>query len=188
MVVLIFFVLIGTSAISQASLSGDTVIIGHYYPDLEDLLYPYNDTPIETVVDGGIEWSYDRHRWYSYDLYTVDVGAGSIDVDFLGNSGWSAVSGFNGLVVSDLDYEPGFVVDSVTLFTNVSGFGSDRVLMGDDWVGLNFSGLNFTAASYISAQISFSDVPVPSAAILFGFGFIGLTILRTMRRNHKQAV
>ena len=174
--------LCGLSA--QASLIGDQVEIQWYYPDTATPVAP-SFGPF-TVQAG----TADQQVETTQDIY-FNVEASSLHIEFDPANGpiaWlDAV--FNGPVFQDLDYlgAPGSVISAVSVASSVTGFSSDRVSFGDDFVAVNFAGLVHTGGQ-VDIDLTFA-VPEPSTLLLMGMGVAVLAGLRwRVRKSEKSAV
>ncbi|MFH1148430.1 MAG: VPLPA-CTERM sorting domain-containing protein [Pseudomonadota bacterium] len=175
-VVSLYFVFFGlhSAGVAYGSLIGDGVTLKHLCPAIP---FVFKSTVVAVQEGAGDRTNFEGHYW-------VDMEAGGILVDFVGNTAWINHP-FNGLEVGDLDYGPGRIVSSVEIDTNMSGWDSSRLSFGDDYVRFNWSNLSFNNDSYFNADLSFreSPVPLPAAFYLLGTGLIGLMGLRRLNRR-----
>lgn len=175
-VVCLFFVFFGLrlAGVAHGSLIGDDVTLKHVCPAIPFVL---KSTVIAVQEGAGDRTNFEGHYW-------VDMEAGGILVDFVGNTTWINHP-FNGLEVADLDYGSGKTVSSVEIDTNMSGWDPSRLSFGDDYVRFNWSNLSFKNDSYFNADLSFRErpVPLPAAFYLLGSGLIGLIGLRKLSRR-----
>ena len=173
--------------LADASLVGDTVTVDHLFPDGATSLNG-DGWPASVVVEAGTGDTATLYYGYPF-AYNVNVEANSILVDYsylTGVSGtWpdncfqfsceiGAVVTFNGLGVSNLNDSSGNPLQGVLVNTNMAGWDSSMLTFGADYVLFDWKGLSFDDTTYFNATLEFSPVPLPSAALLFGSGLIGL--------------
>ncbi len=117
-----------------------------------------------------------------FGVYDVDVEEASVIVDFLkpnqfGNPG---VFDYAGLVVSDLDFEPGYILLGVDVDTNMAGWDESRLMFSDDFAGFNWQGLSVDGDTNFTAFFDFgpNPIPIPPTLLLFVSGIAGFTLIR----------
>ncbi len=185
----------------NATLVGDTVTVGHYFPDSVTPLASATP-PASFIVQAGNADTYTFYNSYPFG-YRVNVEASSILVSFdylngaagtfpddcsnfsgfFCSTGTTPVS-FNGLGVSDLDDSSGNVLQSVLVDTNMAGWDSSRLSFGNDSVQFDWKGLSFDNSTYLNATLSFGAVaaPIPEpetyAMLLAGLGLFGFAARR----------
>jgi len=162
---------------AQASLIDDLVDVSHQSP-LFSIIDEASGGDTVTVEAGAKDDVITLH----FDVYQVDIEENSVIVDFLkpnqfGNPG---VFDYAGLVVSDLDFEPGYILIGVDVDTNMQGWDESRLMFGDDFVGFNWQGLTVDGDTNLTAFLEFgpSPIPIPPTLLLFATGIAGFTYFR----------
>ena len=189
---------------ANATLVGDAVTIGHYFPDGTTPLLGGTPPSVTTVVAGDAD-AYTFYNSYPFG-YKVNVEANSLLVDFsyviqpgdtatwpdsyqsCGFNGGvvecnTVLASFSGLGVSDLNDSTGNVLQGVLVDTNMAGWDLSRLSFGDDYVRFDWKGLSFQRDTYLNATMNFAAVPGPSTLLLLGTAMGGLV----MRRRSLQA-
>ena len=172
-------ILLGVTAIANATLVGDDVTAQHYFSSMSS---PYGNLATATVTDDAT----DVMLPHNGSWYTVDVNADSFYVDYVNSATWSSAS-FNGLFVDSLNDSSGNSLQSVSIVTNMNGWDISRLTFDADSVWLNWNGLSFNSDTYVDVSLDFGQqtVPEPSTMILFGTGLVGLIGYRRKRMNRK---
>jgi hypothetical protein len=162
---------------AQASLINDLVLVEHHFPDF--------GTPDElsgggevTVQDGTTE-IFGMH----FNVYDVDIEGSDLTVNFTTTNqfGIPGVFNFSGLVLSDLDFQPGYILLGVDVDTNMAGWDDEtRLMFGDDFAGFNWQGLSVNSNTYFTAIFDFgpNPIPIPATLLLFVSGIAGFTLIR----------
>jgi hypothetical protein len=162
--------------VAQASLIDDQVNVYHGSPlfSTPDAASGGDTVTVETGVNDIIT--------LHFGVYQVDIEESSVIVDFLkpnqfGNPG---VFDYSGLVLNDLDFEPGYILLSVDVDTNMNGWDESRLMFGDDYVGFNWQGLTVDGGVNFTALLDFgpSPIPIPPTLLLFATGIVGYTLFR----------
>jgi hypothetical protein len=161
---------------AQASLIDDLVDIEHHSPVFGT---------VDATSGGGqdiLVTSDIEVQGMHFGVYDVDVEEASVIVDFLkpnqfGNPG---VFDYAGLVVSDLDFEPGYILLGVDVDTNMAGWDESRLMFGDDFTGFNWQGLSVDGDTNFTAFFDFgpNPIPIPPTLLLFVSGIVGFTLIR----------
>ncbi len=161
---------------AQASLIDDLVDIEHHSPVFGT---------VDAASGGGqdiLVTSDIEVLGMHFGVYDVDVEEASVIVDFLkpnqfGNPG---VFDYAGLVVSDLDFEPGYILLGVDIDTDMAGWDASRLMFGDDFAGFNWQGLSVDGSTNFTAFFDFgpNPIPIPSTLLLFVSGIAGFTLIR----------
>jgi hypothetical protein len=161
---------------AQASLIDDLVDIEHHFPFF-GTVDAASGGGQEILVTSGIEV-----QGMHFGVYDVDVEEASVIVDFLkpnqfGNPG---VFDYSGLVVSDLDFEPGYILLGVDVDTDMAGWDESRLIFGDDFAGFNWQGLSVDGDTNFTAFFDFgpNPIPIPPTLLLFVSGIAGFTLIR----------
>jgi hypothetical protein len=164
------------SGFAQASLIDDQVDVYHRSPLLSILDEASGGDTV--TVETGANDAITLH----YGVYLVDIEESSVIVDFLrtnqfGNPG---VFDYAGLVLSDLDFEPGYMLLGVDVDTNMAGWDESRLMFGEDFVGFNWQGLAVDDGTNFTALLDFgpSPIPLPPTLLLFATGIAGFTFFR----------
>jgi hypothetical protein len=118
-----------------------------------------------------------------YGVYDVNVEADSVIVDFLKDNRFGDLDVFDwsGLVLSDLDFQPGYILLGVDVDTNMVGWDDEtRLMFGDDFAGFNWQGLSVNANTNFTAFFDFgpNPIPIPATLLLFVSGIVGFTLIR----------
>lgn len=163
-------VILLASVQAHASLIGDVVTVRHYFPTN---LSVHDDMGPVTVAAG----TSDSVTYFS-GVYTVNVEASSVLVDFNASASWTSAS-FNGLIVGDLDFSPLASVTGLTIDTNIAGWTNSRATFTGDSVSFNWNGLSVNSSSYFNAVIetdAIDAVPEPATMVIWsclcGLGFV----------------
>ena len=164
------------SGFAQASLIDDQVDVYHRSPFLT--IVDESSGGDTVTVKAGSEDAVALH----FDVYWVDIEESGVSVDFLrtnqfGNPG---VFDFTGLVISDLDFEPGYLLLGADVDTNMKGWDDSRLMLGEDFVGFNWQGLTVDSDTNFTAFFEFgpSPIPIPPSLLLFVTGIAGFTFFR----------
>lgn len=192
---------------SNATLVGDTVSLGHYFPDTAAPTSMF--TP--TVSTGGSDVS---NFYFSYPYgYSVNMEASSVLVDFSyvivdgetatwgdtttscswGPTGFSCIdvpASFNGLGITGLNDSSGGALQGVSVDTNMAGWNTSMLSFDTDKVFFDWKGLSYDNTTYFNAAFDFSGqvggaapVPEPSTLLLIGSGIAGLAAVRKFRKG-----
>jgi hypothetical protein len=109
-------------------------------------------------------------------LFDVDISDSNILIGF-DNASVLPVTGFFGLVFSDLDFGPGQVLGSLSFTSNIPGFGTPPTFalasmgISPPAVAINLSGLSIAAGSVVDIRL---NVPEPTSLALLVIGIVGL--------------
>lgn len=165
--------------IAHGTLIGDTVLIEHHWPGFDNI----SRRTTKKVVEGAYEWSYvvEEQNGHAVNLYTVDIEAHSIRIDFPIGYQWANWE-WNGLVVRNLAWigNP----NDWNIKTNLEDWDTFKHLYyGKDYVAFNFQDLGspvfYPADSYLELQMS---APFPvfkySTMLLVATGLVGLAGFR----------
>ena len=169
----------GLGGIAHGTLIGNTVLIEHHWPGFDNISH----RTTKKVVEGSCEWSYvvEEHNGQAVELYTLDIEAHSIRIDFPIGYQWADWE-WNGLVIRNLAWigNP----DDWKIKTNLEGWDTFKHLYyGKDYVAFNFQALGspsfYPADSYLELQMS---APFPvfkySSMLLIATGLVGLVGFR----------
>jgi hypothetical protein len=174
---IVLTIVFGSTGFGQASLIDDQVSMYHGSPLFST---PESTNGIVTVtVEAGAK---DDVTALHFDVYTVDIEESSVIVDFLklnqfGNPG---VFDYSGLVINDLDFEPGYILLGVDVDTNMKGWDDSRLIFGDDYVGFNWQGLMVDGGTNLTALLDFgpNPIPIPPTLLLFATGIACYSLFR----------
>ena len=158
---------------AQASLINSEVDIEHNFPRF-GTANTASGGGKDILVTTGIEVE-DMH----FGVYDVDVREESVYVDFL-KSDTFATSIYNGLVLSGLEFEEGYILLGIDIETNLTGWDDSRLTFGDDWAGFNWQGLGVDASKNFTALFDFgpNPIPIPTTLLLFATGMAGFFFIR----------
>ena len=161
------------SSFAQASLINSQVDIEHNFPRF-GTVNTASGGGQDILVTTGIEVE-DMH----FNVYDVDVREDSVFVDFL-KADTFATSIYNGLVLSGLDFEDGYILLGVDIDTNLTGWDDSRLTFGDDWAGFNWQGLGVDDSKNFTALFDFgpNPIPIPTTLLLFATGMAGFFFIR----------
>ncbi|WP_164557901.1 PEP-CTERM sorting domain-containing protein [Massilia atriviolacea] len=172
---LLLGVVLLADARADASLLGDTVDAGMYRTidtgrGVGRITGFGLDSPF--VVESG---SADR-KGYSV-AYTLDVDADRFAIDYRNSFAWGAGIVFR---LTDLDFSNGALLQSLTVDTNMVGYG---LTVGADYVEINWSGVSGTRDAYFNGQFVTSAVPEPgsTAMLALGLAVVGAGAARARR-------
>jgi len=172
MVVLIF------TGLTDASLVGDDVVIGHHGPTINDVAA--SDTATVATGNGDV---------VTLGTFSVDMEADSLTVAFNTNGVFFDIRPFNGLVVSDLDDDGGsdYILLNVVVDTDVADWNESRIILGDDFVAFNWQKLTFNTTTNFEAMLEFgpNPIPIPTTMVLFITGLVGFAAARKYRTTHS---
>jgi hypothetical protein len=167
---------------AQASLIDDFVDIEHHSPFFGTVDLASGGGEQILVTDISLPLNKPEVEGMHFGVYDVNVEEASVTVDFLklnqfGNPG---VFDYAGLVVSDLDFEPGYILLGVNITTNMGRWDNSRLMFGDDFVGFNWQGLTVTDNTNFTALFDFgpNPIPIPPTLLLFVSGIAGFTLIR----------
>ena len=171
------FVVLGGAKEGRSNLIGDEVYLTHYHPDLSSVFQEYT-----TDVEEGLG---DSVTFFNVG-YSVNIEASEVYIHSLNPQSmhWGSAS-FNGLVVSDIDYDDGFDLTGVSISTNLDGWSQSRLSYESDLVRFNWQDLTFNYNTYFNAYLSFQATPIPEPAtmLLFGTGLAGFAGARFRRKK-----
>jgi hypothetical protein len=173
-IIAIAFLLCSTG-LGQASLIGDLVDIEHHFPQFGTIDVGSGGGQ-DILVTSGIEV-----QGMHFGVYDVDVRDSSVDVDFVTlTQNTFGTSNYNGLVLSGLDFEDGYILLGVDVDTNMSGWTDSRLTFGDDFAGFNWQGLTVDGTTNFTALFDFgpNPIPIPPTLLLFVSGLAGFTLIR----------
>jgi hypothetical protein len=161
---------------AQASLIDDLVDIEHHFP-LFGTVDVSSGGGQDILVTSGTEV-----QGMHFGVYDVNVEADSVIVDFLKENqfGDPGVFDYNGLVLSDLDFEPDYILLGVDVDTNMAGWDESRLMFGDDFAGFNWQGLSVDGSTNFTAFFDFgpNPIPIPATLLLFVSGIAGFALIR----------
>ena len=182
-VVLVIFCSVG---VANSSLIGDGVLVQHLYPDLNTTNYL---TSVQNVVAGDSDIVSVLRPEDNRELYTVNLEADSVYINFsINNAVWNTAT-FNGLRLLSLEDDSGNPLQGVSVTTNMTGYmaqwDDSRITFGDEWnnwVAFNWNGLLISDTTFFNATFDFDVVPIPGAVWLLGSGLAGLVALRRIKK------
>ena len=165
------------SGFAQASLIDDQVDVYHRFPFFS---IPDEASGGDTVtVEAGTK---DDIITLHYGVYQVDIEESSVIVDFLKKNqfGDPGLFDFAGLVLTDLDFGPGYILLGVDVDTNMKGWDESRLTFGDDFVGFNWQGLSVDGDTNFTTLLDFGPIPmpIPPTLLLFATGIAGFVFFR----------
>ena len=170
----VFAVLI-FAGLSNASLIGDSVTIGHHGPTIDQVAL--SDTVTVEAGTGDI---------VTLGSFSVDMEADGFSVQFSTTDNFGVFT-FNGLVISDLNDDGGsdYILLDVSVTTDVADWDESRIIMGDDFAAFNWSGLSFDTTTNFEAMLEFgpNPIPLPASMILFLTGLVGFAAIRKKQRK-----
>ncbi len=140
------------AGMAKASLLNDEVEVEFHWPNFGTV---YVDGG-QHLVEAG---SADAFLFY-FDVFEVNLEASSVILDFQ-TSFSSGSYAFAGLVLSDLDYELGYILLGVDVDTNMAGWDDNRIIFGDDYVGFNWQSLEADSNTDFTAFFEFGPNPIP---------------------------
>lgn len=164
--------LFGNINTSNATLIGDTVVLEHYYNGTYLTAYGTNNV---VVTEGASDLV------SMYKVYTVDMEADAILVDFTYTGSWASGTS-NGLHITSFDWA-GSDITGFTVDTNFAGWDDSRLTYnGSDTLVFNWQGLAMTTDTYFNAGINSVSVPEASSLALLSLGLILLGFRKLKRR------
>ncbi len=172
-------VMLAGAAPALAGLSGSTIDVGYYYPDLSTLYAGATATPPTFVVGAGSESTVavEGPTWID-----VDFSDTTLTLDFttvLNSPTWNPAS-FNGLVFTGpaLATITGISLDPSSTF----GFNiANATLAGND-LRLNWAGVSYNDGQVLKLTFAFVPEPATWALLIAGFGMVGLAARRRRAR------
>lgn len=127
-------------------LTGADLQFAYYYPSFANPYYVHDE-----VVSDAIE---DTNHF----VFTLDVSANAIYVDFLYESSWNSDATQNGWLITDIGADDDDFV-SFTLDTNMVGLTMAHFTVSADSISVNWAGLAFTSDTYVN--LIFGPPPPP---------------------------
>jgi len=119
-------------------LTGADLQFAYYYPEFANPSYTYSHTEI---VSDAIEDA-------THPLFTLDVSANAISIDFLGSATWSGAAQ-NGWLITDIGADDDDF-GAFTLDTNMVGLTMANFTVSADSISVNWQGLSFTSDTYVN--------------------------------------
>lgn len=182
----VFLVIFCSVGVANSSLIGDGVLVQHLYPDLNTTTYL---TSVQNVVAGDSDIVSVLRPEDNRELYTVNLEADSVYINFsINNAAWAPAT-FNGLRLLSLEDDSGNPLKGVSVTTNMTGYmaqwDDSRITFGDEWnnwVAFNWNGLLISDTTFFNATFDFDVVPIPGAVWLLGSGLAGLVALRRIKK------
>ncbi|WP_166882527.1 PEP-CTERM sorting domain-containing protein [Massilia mucilaginosa] len=163
---------------ADASLVGDTVDAGMYRTidtgrGVGRITGFGLDTPF--VVQNGLA---DQQN-YSV-AYTLNVDADRFAIDYRNAFAWGKGIVFR---LTDLDFSNGALLQSLTVDTNMLGYG---LTVGTDYIEIDLSGISGTRDAYFHGQFVTSAVPEPGSMAMLSLGLAIVGIGAARARKHRQ--
>jgi hypothetical protein len=157
---------------AQADLSGATVNVAAYYPNLSSL---YKDGG-NRVVSDVVEFPVGSFESYNSDVQ-VDISANRLTLTLDENDTYFQVAPFNGFVLTLVD---GSAITSAQADPSSDFIPYDITVLGGTQVLLNYRGVY--AASLGSSVINITTVPEPTTFALLSTALLGLGVVCLRRR------
>ncbi len=185
-------VLSAPAAAIPVDLTGDTITVEYYYPDLSTLYRTAN-----VLVGAGVEINCPSGVTTGVcdallGDFTLDFGADTVSFSQTGFAGSYNAGSFNGWVFSGLDYGAAIASVVLTSSSGLTGLDQSRVSFTGNSISLNLAGINPAANPNswlltVTTVTPVAEVPLPAALPLFAsalgaFGAFGH--LRKRRRLH----
>ncbi|WP_245306199.1 VPLPA-CTERM sorting domain-containing protein [Roseovarius aestuariivivens] len=178
MIAAAFFPLAASGA-QAATLQGDTVSCGIVSTG------PWSCSTSTALVGMGSEFTL---QFFGNDLFSVDIAASSIRLDFV--SGSLGAGAGELLTFSDLDFTPASNIVGIGNFQTTALFGvqASDVSFTADSVSFDFNGTDWRNGQFVSFDLVTAQtgvVPLPAGLPLLLAGLGGLGLLA--RRKRKAA-
>jgi hypothetical protein len=166
------------AAPAQATLIGDTVSVEYQFPDL-GTIFESHLTVVEAGTGDVVDFFAGDHQ------VDVNVEASSVEIDWIINIINFQPGNFNGIVVTDLDFQgqPAPLI-GIDITTNAQGWNDAFASFTEDSIALNFEPLGSVPQFSMVVDLIFRQAaPEPTSIGLIALGLAGL-VLRA-RRNPR---
>ena len=148
---LVLVAVAAVGSLNASVLTGDTVNITYYYPNLTSAV-----ESIGTFAVPGTSSSY-------FGVFTMDVADNSLTANFTDTTSWVAPVPFNGFVLTDETNSP-FTGVTVDPATNMAGFTATNVSFTPNQILVDWQGLSFDTSTVVKLDINASATPEPGFA------------------------